>query len=178
MNEIKIKLVVEAPELCAALNNAANAILALPTRSFAPVAAVPAVGDVTPAAPEMPVAATAEAVSAVPDAVPAPAAVETPTPAPAVAPTPTPTPSAPTAAPASAGPVESAPTNAPAAAESPSKAYTFEDIKSAGGQLMQAGKMAELSELLKSFGVQAVTQLKPDQYGGVMQGLIELGAKV
>lgn len=175
MNEIKIKLTVEAPELCAALNNAANAILALPTRSFAPVAAVPAAGDVTPVAPEMPVAATVEAVSAVPDAVPAPAAVETPTPSP------TPTPTAPTTAPAPVGPATAETAPAPAlapATESPSKAYTFEDIKSAGGQLMQAGKMAELSELLKSFGVQAVTQLKPDQYGGVMQGLIELGAKV
>ncbi len=91
---------------------------------------------------------------------PAQAAMEIPTPVPQ--PTPVPAPA----------PVE-APVSAPA-----TKVYTFEDITAAGSQLLEMNKMSQLMELLKGYGVQAVTQLKPEQYAAVAAGLRGLGAKI
>lgn len=61
---------------------------------------------------------------------------------------------------------------------STAKAYTFEDITAAGSQLLEQGKMNQLMTLLKEYGVQAVTQLKPEQYADVAAGLRKLGAKI
>ena len=89
--------------------------------------------------------------------------VETPVTAPAVAPVPTVT----------------APTPAPAPAPAPTeKVYTFADISAAGSALLEQNKMPQLMALLAQFGVQAVTQLKPEQYPGVAAGLRELGANI
>ena len=58
------------------------------------------------------------------------------------------------------------------------KDYTFDDITAAGSQLLEQGKMEQLMDLLKSYGVQAVTQLKSEQYADVAAGLRNLGAKI
>ena len=75
-----------------------------------------------------------------------------------------------------AAPAVAAPTPAPAPA--PAKVYTFEDITNAGSQLLEMNKMPQLMELLKGYGVQAVTQLKPEQYADVAAGLRGLGANI
>ena len=157
MTEITIIHRIEAPDLSAALNNLADALKARPVAAPAVQNApqpVPAT-NITPA-PETPVQA--------PVAAPAPAPQPTPTPAAA------PTVAAPTPAPA--------PVEAPAPAPAPAKVYTFEDITAAGSQLLEMNKMPQLMELLKGYGVQAVTQLRPEQYADVAAGLRGLGAKI
>ena len=90
----------------------------------------------------------------------APAPVQTaPTPAPVAAPAPVPTPAAP--------PV---PVTAPT--------YTLDQIAKAGANLVDAGKMEQLLALLTKYGVQAVTQLTPDQYGAFATELRALGAQI
>ena len=77
------------------------------------------------------------------------------------------------------GPVASVPNtpvNVPTI--STEKVYTFEDITKAGSQLLEQGKMQQLMDLLKGYGVQAVTQLKPEQYADVAAGLQRLGANI
>lgn len=94
-----------------------------------------------------------------------------PTPAPGATPTPAPAPVAlaQTAAPtnpAPAVPVTTAPT------------YTLDQIAKAGASLVDAGKMEQLLALLAKYGVQAVTQLQPDQYGVFATELRTLGAQL
>lgn len=94
---------------------------------------------------------------------PTPAPVATPTPAPApvaLAQTAAPTNPAPTV------PVTTAPT------------YTLDQIAKAGASLVDAGKMEQLLALLAKYGVQAVTQLQPDQYGVFATELRTLGAQL
>ncbi len=57
-------------------------------------------------------------------------------------------------------------------------AYTFDDLARAAGPLMDAGKTADLQALLKSFGVQALTQLPKEQYGAFATALRGLGARI
>lgn len=152
---------IEAPALVDALNNLAAAL------SGGPVAAAPA-GEQKPIqfTPKQDTPAQA-----------APAPVANPTAAPATntvngsAPVTT---SAPTVAAPTPAPNE-APAPAPAAT---SKAITFDDIVSAGSQLLDAGRMGDLLNLLKGFGVQAITQLKPEQFPDVAVALRGLGAKI
>ena len=95
-------------------------------------------------------------------------------------------PSAPltTSVPASAPPVQPViPTNtanipAPNIPLAQAPKYTVEQIMSAGAMLMDAGKVNELMNLLHSFGVQAVVDLKPEQLGAFATALRELGAKI
>lgn len=75
----------------------------------------------------------------------------------------TPAPVAPVAAPV---PVTTAPT------------YTLDQIAKAGASLVDAGKMEQLLALLAKYGVQAVTQLQPDQYGVFATELRTLGAQL
>ena len=56
--------------------------------------------------------------------------------------------------------------------------YTVEKIMQAGATLMDAGKINELLALLHSFGVQAVTDLKPEQLGAFATAMRDLGAKI
>lgn len=90
------------------------------------------------------------------------------TPAPVATPTPAPAPAAPAAPinPAPAVPVTTAPT------------YTLDQIAKAGASLVDAGKMEQLLALLAKYGVQAVTQLQPDQYGVFATELRTLGAQL
>lgn len=99
-----------------------------------------------------------------PPTTPAPAQVA---PAPSPAPAPAPTPAIPSAAPASA-----VPTSAPT--------YSIDDIARAGAALAQQGpdKIAALTGLLQQFGLQAVTQLRPEQMGPFVTALRGLGAQI
>lgn len=56
--------------------------------------------------------------------------------------------------------------------------YTVDQIMAAGATLMDAGKITELTNLLHSFGVQAVMDLKPEQLGAFATAMRELGAKI
>jgi len=56
--------------------------------------------------------------------------------------------------------------------------YTQDQIMAAGAQLMDAGKVNDLINLLHSFGVQAVMDLRPDQLGAFATALREMGAKI
>lgn len=97
--------------------------------------------------------------------------------APVVAPSPSPTPvtNAPTAGPTSAAPGN---TPAPAVPVAGAPTYTLDQISRAGASLVDAGKMQQLLELLGRYGVQAVTQLKPEQYGAFATELRGLGAQI
>ena len=159
MMEMKIK--IDVPELVAAVEKLAAAI-----DKTALNITVPNEGTLNfnmpagnaPAAP-VPVQ-TASAPTPAPVATPAPAPAPAPTPAaPPVTPMPT------TAAPAPAVPV-TAPT------------YTLDQIAKAGANLVDAGKMEQLLALLTKYGVQAVTQLTPDQYGAFATELRALGAQI
>lgn len=72
------------------------------------------------------------------------------------------------------------PGNAPApvvpVAAAPS--YSMEQIATAGAALVDAGKRDQLLELLGRFGVQAVTQLQPAQFGVFAAELRALGAQI
>ena len=56
--------------------------------------------------------------------------------------------------------------------------YTVDQIMAAGAQLMDAGKVNDLMNLLHSFGVQAVLDLKPEQLGAFATALRDMGAKI
>ena len=163
MMEMKIK--IEVPDLAAAICKLAAAITPPNPDMLTPdepvgYPAPPAVSAPAPqpvAAPVMPVA---------------PAAPVNPTPAPAV---PVAAPTAPTApAPTNAAPV------APVAPAVPVTAptYTLDQISRAGAALVDAGKMDALLGLLAKFGVAAVTQLQPDQFGVFATELRALGAQI
>lgn len=72
-----------------------------------------------------------------------------------------------------------APTNpAPAVPVTTAPTYTLDQIAKAGASLVDAGKMEQLLALLAKYGVQAVTQLQPDQYGVFATELRTLGAQL
>ncbi len=77
-------------------------------------------------------------------------------------------------------PAPTAPTNYPApnVPLAPPPQYTVDQIMAAGATLMDAGKVNELMNLLHSFGVQAVMDLKPEQLGAFATAMRELGAKI
>ena len=153
MADFTITHKIVAPELAAAINNLADALKNRPVTA----PAVPA--EQTPPPVEKPMEAPTNAPvtgavnggASVPTNAPAPAPVE------------------------ETAPVTGA-TSDPAPAE---KVYTFDDITNAGAQLLEAGKMQELMKLLKEgYGVQAVTQLKSEQYAAVAADLRKLGANI
>ncbi len=101
----------------------------------------------------------------------APAPVQTaPTPAPVAAPAPAPAAPPVTPMPTAAAPAPAVPVTAPT--------YTLDQIAKAGANLVDAGKMEQLLALLTKYGVQAVTQLTPDQYGAFATELRALGAQI
>lgn len=164
MLEMKIKIEADAAvlkaidKLTTALEKSAVNI-SVPQDTPAPVAPVSA--PVTPA-PVPPVTTP-----------PATVVPTQPTPAPVATPTPTP-------APAPAAPAQTvAPTNpAPAVPVTTAPTYTLDQIAKAGASLVDAGKMEQLLALLAKYGVQAVTQLQPDQYGVFATELRTLGAQL
>jgi hypothetical protein len=56
--------------------------------------------------------------------------------------------------------------------------YTLDQISKAGAALVDAGKMEPLLGLLTKYGVQAITQLQPAQYGVFATELRALGAQI
>ena len=148
---MEMKITVEAPDLAASILKLAEAIASGPDPSI-----------LTPVEP-LPVASYPTAPAPAP--APAPAApVAAPSPAPA--PTAGQTSAAPGNTPAPTVPVAGAPT------------YTLDQISRAGASLVDAGKMQQLLELLGRYGVQAVTQLQPEQYGAFATELRALGAQI
>lgn len=118
-------------------------------------------------------ATTAEPVTiTVPEPVnPTPAPVQSAPTAPIAAPMPAPAPApvqmpAAQTVPAPAVPVASAPT------------YTLDQIATAGAALVNAGKMEPLLALLSKYGIQAITQLKAEQFGPFVTELRGLGAQI
>lgn len=107
--------------------------------------------------------------------------------APVVQQAPAAAPVAPTQPPVAPGPVPvagqtAAPTN-PAPALAPAvpvtaPTYTLDQIARAGASLVDAGKMEQLLGLLARYGVAAVTQLPPDQFGAFATELRALGAQI
>lgn len=145
--------------------------------------------DTAPAptpAPAVPPMVTAPAAPAPAPAPAAPAAPVNPTPAPApvnpaLAPVNPALAPAPVAAAPVAGPQVTPPGNAPATAPvAAAPTYTVEQIGKAGADLVSqdAAKMPGLLALLQKYGVQAITQLKPEQLGAFATELRELGAKL
>ena len=149
---LEIVINVEASALTDALNNLASAI------SGKAVAVAPVQKTSAPAAQTTPTPAPAPA----PVAQPAPAPVAQAAPPPA---SPVPAP-AQQPLPAAGVPVAAAPQ------------YTAEQIMAAGAALMDAGKAQDLVALLHSFGVKAVMELKPEQYGAFATSMRGLGAKI
>lgn len=166
---MEMKITVEAPDLAASIIKLAEAIASGPDPNLLtpdeprPVASYPT----TPApAVAAPVAAPVAPVSPAPVT---PTATPTPAPGPAVAAP------APTAGPTSVTPGN---TPAPAVPVTTAPAYTLDQISRAGASLVDVGKMQQLLELLGRYGVQAVTQLQPEQYGTFATELRALGAQI
>lgn len=153
---LEIKITLDAtPALAALLKGLASATPA------APAAANPqSVADLAPA-PAQPGSV-----------IPFPAAPAAPAPAPQPAPI-SPRPPVPQTAPQ---PAPVAPVVPVAAAPS----FTKEQIARAGSELIsqQPGRMQELMGLLASYGVQAITDLKPEQMGPFATTLRGMGAKL
>lgn len=159
----EVKVIIEIPGLPEAINNLAGAMQGAPRRcsNEGPGTQAP-IAHVNPNPPQQ---------IPVPDngviANPSTAAASS-----VAAPTPAVMPNAPVAA-AAPSPAAEAPT-APAPAPT---AYTMDDLGRAGATLIDAGKMPQLIALLGKFGVQAVTQLKPEQFAAFADELKALGAK-
>lgn len=163
---MEMKITVEAPDLAASILKLAEAIASGPDPALlVPDEPLPVSGYPTTPAPA-PAPAPAAPVS------PAPV---NPTQTPAPSPSPMPVTSAPTAGPTSAAPGS---TPAPAVPVTSAPAYTLDQISRAGASLVDAGKMEQLLALLGRYGVQAVTQLQPDQYGVFATELRTLGAQL
>lgn len=188
----EFKLTIEAPELANAITALADAIANRPltaaaekpatrtrTKKNAETPAAPAA--VQPVEQPAPVQnnSDASAASAAPAQLPQQAAPAPVIPYPAqavVAPATAPQPASvaiPSPAPAQpAAPVQM-PQPAPAA-----PAFTPEMIANAGANLLERGLMPQLMGLLQKFGVQAVTQLRQDQYPAFAAELRALGANI
>lgn len=109
---------------------------------------------------------------------PAPQAAQPlPVPAPIPVPAPAQQPVVPVPAPVPAQqPV--APVPAPAAVPTATASYTLDDLARAAMPLMDAGRQAELQQLLQLFGVEALPALQPGQYGAFATKLREMGAQI
>lgn len=150
--DLTIQINIAAPELVAAIEMLAEA-----TRSAqgSVLVAAEAVTEPVMSAPEAP--QTAEPVAEAPAETPAPAEPQK------------------QEAPAAAEPVaEATPQVAPEPAAV--KAVTLDDICNAGAKLVEKGKMADVLALLGKYQVQAVNQIKPEQFGSFAEDLRSLGA--
>ena len=84
-------------------------------------------------------------------------------------------------APAQQQPVQQAPAQQqPTTVPTQAPTYSLDQLAKAGATLMNMGeaKRSELMNLLAMFGVQALTELAPDQYGAFATKLRELGAQI
>ena len=162
MSNLSMTINVEAPALVAAVEKLAAAMTVDPN-ILTPDAPRPQMPAPAAVPPQMPAPATG----------PAPAMPQTPGPAPAPV-TPPPAPAAPVTPPAPAP----APAPAPVMPVAGAPTYTLDQISKAGAALVDAGKMEPLLALLTKYGVQAITQLQPAQYGVFATELRALGAQI
>ncbi|MEA4896156.1 MAG: hypothetical protein VB064_12990 [Oscillospiraceae bacterium] len=144
-----------AAELFATIKDAAAQI----TADTAPAAPVIPASNPTPAPVATPVNTLPEGAPYVP-VTPGPAPIQTP----------------PVGKMAAAAPVMHSPSPAVPLAATPT--YNLDQIAKAGAELAQAGKINELLSLLQQFGIQAVTQIKPEQIGPFATALRGLGAQL
>ena len=79
---------------------------------------------------------------------------------------------------AAAAPTSAAPTAPTVPTAAPERKYTKEELARAATGLMDAGRQADLLELLGRFNVLSLMALKPEQYGEFAAGLTEMGAKL
>ena len=86
--------------------------------------------------------------------------------------------SKPTPAPAPAQPIAPTPALVSAVPLASAPQYMVDQIMNAGAALMDAGKIADLMNLLHSFGVRAVMELKPEQLGAFATEMRKLGAAI
>lgn len=156
--EMTINVNISAPELCRTLGRLIDALRGTQTEAQT---ATPAPGASAPI-PVAPPAAAPER--------PVPVAAAVPIQPAAAVPQTAPVPTAPTAVP------QTAPAPAMPVAQAP--AYTLDQISKAGAALVDAGKMDPLLALLTKYGVQAITQLPPAQYGTFATELRALGAQL
>lgn len=163
MSNLSMTINVEAPALVAAVEKLAAAMTVDPN-ILTPDAPRPQMPAPAAVPPQMPAPATG----------PAPAMPQTPGPAPAPV---TPAPAAPVTPPAPA-PAPAPQTAAPVMPVAGAPTYTLDQISKAGAALVDAGKMEPLLALLTKYGVQAITQLQPAQYGVFATELRALGAQI
>lgn len=157
------KIIIDAPQLAAAIDHLATALYMRNGGATAPTPQMPANStSVAPAQTTAPAVPTAGTTSAYPSNVPATAPMPT---APAAAPAPV-APNSPAVPPAAGMPLASPPQ------------YTVDQIMQAGAMLMDAGKVNDLMNLLHSFGVNAVMDLKPEQLGAFATEMRKLGAQI
>lgn len=109
------------------------------------------------------------------------AAAATPAPATAAAASAAPAPSAPAPA-APAEPVPTAPTLAAPAAAVPlataPQQYTLAELQKAVMPLLDAGRMADLQQVLAKYGAQDLTKVPAEQYGALAADFRALGARL
>lgn len=139
------------------LDTLATAITAMAQAIRQGAPAAPA-APVVPAMPPNPAEPVAPMASAQPASAPAPAAQATP-----IVPA---TPAAPPA-PAPAVPLATAP-----------QQYTLAELQKAVMPLFDAGKMAELQQVLAKYGAQDLTKVPTEQYGALAADFRALGARL
>jgi hypothetical protein len=179
MFEAKLHVVVDCPAL--------EALAAALVRTAAPTLKVTGAQTPTQAAPAQ-IQMTATTSNMVVSS-PAPVVVQStvnPTPAGApiapaqtnTAPYLTPAPTAP--APMPQPPVNQMPMPTGGAPLAQAPTYTLEQVGKAGADLIASNpaKLGELMPLLGQFGVQAITELKPEQLGAFVTALRGLGARI
>ncbi|MEC1177647.1 hypothetical protein P9B03_04050 [Metasolibacillus meyeri] len=77
-----------------------------------------------------------------------------------------------------AAPVQQPPVQPTQAVPISNVTYTMEQLAVAATQLMDQGKRNEITQLLATFGVQALTALPQEQYGAFATSLRGLGANI
>lgn len=186
----EVRVTISAPELAQAINNLAAALVGVKPQQAAP-APQQAPAPVPQAAPmQAPAPMPQQTAPVQPQQMQGYAPTNPTLAAPSAATAPTGAPVAPLA-----GQTSAYPSNPPAAYPSqppmpPQSAqptgvpvtappqYTVDQIMKAGATLMDAGRVDDLMNLLHTFGVAAVTELKPEQTGAFATALRGLGAKI
>lgn len=192
MAAVEIRVEVTAPDLSAAISELAHAIRARQEIMVSPnVVGAAMTGSVQDDHPEPEAYQKlgeyiGRMQAAQPEPVPVAPSQPVPVPVPAVpvpaapVPAPVPVPSAPLPAPEPV-PIPVAPMPAPepiAPVPAPATNITLQQIARAGASLVDRGKKAEVIGVLRRYGVQAVTQLKSEQFGQFAGELRALGAQI
>lgn len=170
MNSITLTLTVNSPELAKKLIDIAAGNSAAPETEHTPAPA----NQTTPAFPSTQQPAAPAAVSPAPAMTPFTAptsAVPISSAAPFTAPYTPPAPAASVTPPQQPNPASTIPT-------APAPNYTIADLQNACAPLMDAGRQQDLINLLKSFGVPALTLLPKERYGEFATALRGLGAQI